>query len=178
MFPVSARGGVTFIRDDDKAPFWSLGSALEFMRTARATRRIVVLGTIADLGKHVRKGYQAAARESLAAAERVLFVGRQSHHALGAAPPGRSDDLLAFETVQDASRFLDAFLREGDLVLLKGSNTADHLGRLALARTSGVSCWRARCGKHRYCEACFLRHVPLGRGSGDPPAWGRRGASA
>ena len=40
--------GVTFIRDDFKAPLWSIPAALQFMREARAQRKVVVIGTISD----------------------------------------------------------------------------------------------------------------------------------
>src|SRR5690606_22407233 len=45
-------------------------------------------------------------------------------------------------------------LRPGDLVLLKGSNLADHLSRLALARLRTVNCWRERCGRNLQCAYC------------------------
>jgi aminoacyl-tRNA hydrolase len=46
------------------------------------------------------------------------------------------------------------------LILLKGSNTSDHLYRLALSRTMPVACWRMDCKKGAYCDSCELVAVP------------------
>jgi hypothetical protein len=45
MGPVHDPGGVTLIRDDYKAPFWSIPAVLQFMKDARAPRMVVVIGT-------------------------------------------------------------------------------------------------------------------------------------
>jgi aminoacyl-tRNA hydrolase len=51
--------------------------------------------------------------------------------------PG-DDALKAFLTVDDASAYLDTFLRPGDLVLLKGSSQKDDLPRIVLDRIDGA----------------------------------------
>ena len=48
MQVVSGDDGVVFIRDDSKAPHWSLNAPLEFLREARADRKVAVVGTISD----------------------------------------------------------------------------------------------------------------------------------
>ena len=51
MSPVSLPGGATVIRDDFKAPLWTIPSALKFMEEAEAKRKIVVVGTISDISE-------------------------------------------------------------------------------------------------------------------------------
>jgi UDP-N-acetylmuramyl pentapeptide synthase len=138
MSPVELEDGVVFVRDDWKAPLWSVPPALAFLRSARAERRIAVIGTLSDYPGSNEKRYAAVARQALDAADHVVFVGRWARGALRAAPPGRPDALLAFERVEEAAEHLRQFLRPGDLVLLKGSLTVDHLDRIIEMRAAAA----------------------------------------
>lgn len=155
---VEHEDGVTFLRDDHKAPVGSIAPALEVLRSARARRKIAVLGTISDYTGNSRTTYVRAARAAAEVADLVIFAGPLASVALRA----RRDSpvpILAFHTVREASSHLDDILRAGDLVLLKGSNAADHLVRIPLARTQSVACWRPRCGKKKHCDKCSLLTV-------------------
>lgn len=162
MSPVILPDGVTFVRDDWKASLQTVSPALDFMKTAKAPRRIAIIGTIADTMGDRGSIYVAMARRALASTDQVCFVGPHAFTALRAKTHAGDDRLRAFATVKAASEFLEDFLRPGDLVLLKGSNTADHLYRIILARTRGVACWRARCMKNGFCDTCSLLDVPSG----------------
>jgi UDP-N-acetylmuramoyl-tripeptide--D-alanyl-D-alanine ligase len=170
MSPVSLPDGVTFIRDDWKASVHTISPALDFMKTAEAPRRIAIIGTIADTMGDAGAIYVTMARRALAAADQVYFVGPRAFAALRAKTHAGDDRLRAFATVKAASEFFKGFLRPGDLVLLKGSNTADHLYRIILARTLPVVCWQANCKKIRFCDTCSLLHIPSDAGSSATPA--------
>lgn len=145
-------GGVTFLEDDWKAPTWSLDAAFEVLRSARARRRILVLGQLSDDPKNPRQLYRQVALRALAAADVVVAVGRWSHYLAG------SDDRLhGFATAAECHRFLEDLLAPGDLVLVKSSAGHDHLERLALARQEGMACWRNACGRPMWCDSCGLR---------------------
>ena len=160
MSPEELTDGVTFIRDDWKAPLWSVATVMDFMRTAEAARKIMVFGTFSDFpGDRARK-YQRVARDALGFADRVLFVGPQAHMVDKVIKQAGPDHLFAFSRLRDANEWLQAELRAGDLVLLKGSNSADHLMRLVLARQAPISCWREKCGRNFFCERCALLHKP------------------
>ena len=107
------------------------------------------------------KRFARVAREALAAADRVVFVGPNARLAARAAPPG-SDALVTFATVREAAAFLEHDLGAGDLVLVKGSDKVDHLGRLVLSRLRDVTCWRERCGRGQVCDRCELLAAPPG----------------
>jgi UDP-N-acetylmuramyl pentapeptide synthase len=156
----SARG-VTVIRDDWKAPDWSLLKAVQYIADARAARKLIVIGTISDSGGR-RHLYRNAVAGAVAAADRVLLVGPRAAAASRRLGTVGGEKLLAFALAQDAARWLTDFLREGDLVLLKGSNNADHLARLALALDQDVGCWRAHCPRRVICDRCRLRGVLAG----------------
>lgn len=164
MSPLALPDGVTVIRDDWKASIHTIPPALDFLKQARATRKIAILGTIADTMGDARSVYVRMARLSLDAADSTIFVGPRAFSALRAKKDAGDDRLRAFGTVKAATQFLDGFLRPGDLVLLKGSNTADHLYRIVLSRTHPVACWRADCKKNGFCDTCSLLQVPS-----DPP---------
>lgn len=147
--------GVVFIRDDYKASIKSIPPTLDFLRSARARRKIAVFGTISDYPGNATRWYVRTARDALSVADIVMFVGPNGSLALRARR-GPHDAIKAFATVRDASRYLNGILEPGDLVLLKGSNTADHLVRLAMARTRAIGCWRNRCGRIVSCDECEL----------------------
>ncbi len=49
MQPVTTPDDVTFIRDDFKAPLWTLDACFEFMKAAKARRKIVLIGEVSDI---------------------------------------------------------------------------------------------------------------------------------
>ena len=114
------------------------------------------------------------ARRALEAADHVVFVGAWASRALRAARGEAQDRLRAFSTVRQASDYLNAMLRPGDLVLLKGTNRKDHLLRIILARSGQVQCWRDDCGRQRFCDSCERLSVrspePAPYVAGSPPA--------
>lgn len=149
-------GGVTFLEDDWKAPTWSLDTAFDVLRNARARRRILVLGQLSDDPKNPRQLYRQVARRALEAADVVVAVGRWSHY-LDGVGDGR---LHGFATAAECHRFLSGLLEEGDLVLVKSTAGHEHLERLVLARQEGMACWRHACGRLLWCHECRLRWKP------------------
>jgi UDP-N-acetylmuramoyl-tripeptide--D-alanyl-D-alanine ligase len=160
MSPVALPEGVTFIRDDWKASVHTIPPALDYMRQARAPRKVAIIGTIADTMGDAGAIYVSMAKRAIASTDLVCFVGPRASSALRAKTHPGDDRIRAFATARGAAEFMEDFLRPGDLVLLKGSNTADHLYRIILARTRGVACWRADCMRNLFCDECSLLHVP------------------
>jgi len=128
MSPV-ALDGVTFIRDDVKAPLWAIDAAFAFLADARAGRKLAVIGTISDYPGSTSRAYRRAAESALAVADEVLFVGPNAGRALNARRDADGPPLHAFATLDAAAEHLRANLRQGDLVLVKGSK-ADRLQRI------------------------------------------------
>ncbi|MDP2369218.1 aminoacyl-tRNA hydrolase [Rhodoferax sp.] len=162
MQPVTTHGGVTFIRDDWKAPLWTVDSCLDFMQAARATRKVLVIGTLSDCGAGAPEKYIKVARRAQEIADLTVFVGPWASQVLKARKPGAEDALRVFRNVRDAAEYLKAHIGTEDLVLLKGTNKQDHLSRLVLARQDGVACWRDDCQRHVFCSECPDRNVSSG----------------
>jgi UDP-N-acetylmuramoyl-tripeptide--D-alanyl-D-alanine ligase len=163
MQPVITADNVTFIRDDWKAPVWTLNSCFEFMQAARAKRKILVIGTLADYPGSATKEYARVARQVIDIADHVIFIGQWAAAALRVQVPGQRATLRAFSRVRDASDYVNSILQPGDLVLLKGTTKQDHLLRIILARSAPFLCWRDDCKINIYfCDVCPQRTVASG----------------
>lgn len=154
MFPLAGDDGVAYILDDWKAPLWIMPSAFDFLRSAQAERKILILGTVSDYSGAAAPAYSRVARAALQAADHVVFVGPMATFGLRARTPETVGRLHAFAAIKDAAKFLKSLVQDGDLVFLKGSNRSDHLARLVYHRLEPISCWRMNCGKMMPCTAC------------------------
>ena len=113
---------ITFIRDDVKAPLWSIPPALKIMKDAKAKRKIVVIGTISDYAGNSDRKYQSVARQALDVADHVVFVGSRASKCLKARKSPQDETLQAFYSVDAAREYLNTLFQPGDLVLLKASD--------------------------------------------------------
>jgi UDP-N-acetylmuramyl pentapeptide synthase len=161
MSPHETTDGVIFIRDDWKAPLWTIPASLNFMRTAKAQRKVIVIGSISDTPKSFYDRYKIVIRQALDVVDKIVLVGDHAHSALKARPHPEDDRIMAFDTLYHLNFFLSNYLKAGDLVLLKGSTRADHLQRIVLSRTNNIACWREKCGKFRFCSNCRFLHSPF-----------------
>jgi UDP-N-acetylmuramoyl-tripeptide--D-alanyl-D-alanine ligase len=158
---VQLPGGITLLEDNVKAAAWSLESAIEVLRRARARRKVVVLGQISDSPLKPSKLYRDAARLCLEVADIVLVVGRWAKYAERARGPGT---LYAVDSPRAAHELLERLLTPGDLVLIKSNMLPVHLERLALVRQQiEVKCWRTTCSRPIWCQDCRLRTRPAPR---------------
>lgn len=163
MQVVEDNDGVVFIRDDWKSPEWSLQAPIDFLKMAKATRKIAVIGTVSDSSTENSRRYPAAARVALDGADKVIFVGLNSAHALRAKESADDNRILAFINIAQAAAYLKTELRRGDLVLLKGNNPTDHLSRIYLDRIGAVQCWRneSQCDISLFCSVCPKLNEPF-----------------
>ena len=85
----------------------------------------------------------------------ALFVGDHAHYAARAAIGDGMDvdRCRAFILLEDAASWLRGFLRDGDLVFLKG-RTSDHLSRILFAQFGTIGCWKTSCRIRRPCDVC------------------------
>jgi len=139
---------------DYKAPYWTIAASLAFIKSAQARRRTIVFGTLSDYPGNARARYRRVAREALAVADRVVFVGRHSSHVTNLQHGETRDRLHAFETAYQANEFLTRTAVPGELVFIKTSRRPDHFERLILSQLDRVVCWREQCGKGANCQEC------------------------
>ena len=144
--------GEFYVRDTYKAAYDSVDAMLDFASYAHADRKIIIIGTLSDYGGSPSVKYRDIARRAAEIADYVIFVNKftSGYFKRGTIP----DNVLSFERLKQASDFLDATLKSGDLVIVKGSKN-HHLERLILARTAEVTCWEISCGKGDIrCDRC------------------------
>ncbi|MFN3547514.1 MAG: Mur ligase family protein [Mesorhizobium sp.] len=151
---------VTIIADTYKAPLWSVPTSLDIVRNARAERKTVVVGTISDIPGSTSPKYMETAREALAIADRVIFVGSQSAR-VDRLMPEAGGRLLTFERVEEAAAYLSRTAIAGELIYLKASG-GDHLERIVLDWQEPIACWVERCNVGTSCLEC-RRLYPDGR---------------
>ncbi|HLF10251.1 MAG TPA: UDP-N-acetylmuramoyl-tripeptide--D-alanyl-D-alanine ligase [Gammaproteobacteria bacterium] len=161
------RRGVTFVRDDWKSPLWSIRHPIDFVSTLPARRRLLVLGTISDYRGASYQRYRDTVKHALDVFDEVLMVGEHAGKAERLSKLLDSQALHGFETVEGAARYVLDTAQSGDVVLIKGPNPGQHLARIALVFDADVRCWRTKCGKEIFCDACALLTVPgSARGTG------------
>jgi UDP-N-acetylmuramoyl-tripeptide--D-alanyl-D-alanine ligase len=142
----------TYILDTQKAPFWTIASGLAFVKAAHAPRKTVVFGTISDYPGAGGSRYRRVARDALAVADRVVFVGSNAGHIDKLRQGEDGGKLFGFQTSYEASAFLNNDVARGELIYVKAS-LADHLERIMLFKQ--VVCWRERCGENwSSCPGC------------------------
>ena len=161
MSPESLPCGATVIRDDWKAPLWTVPSALKFMAEAQAKRKIIVIGTISDYRGDASSKYISVARQAFDVADYVFFVGPWASRCLRAKQNPADDRLQAFSNVQAVTQFLTDFLQPEDLVLIKGSHEADHLMEIVLRlKKQGVE--KNLTDKPQFSESQNEQQISLG----------------
>lgn len=117
------RNGSTLVDDTYNASPAAVEEALSALALLPAQRRIAVLGDMLELGRysaeeHARIGGQAALRADLLVAVGTRAAGMRD----AAVAAGLSDDSFhAFGTAVEAASWLAQEVRDGDAVLLKGS---------------------------------------------------------
>ena len=100
----------------------SIAAALDVLASAEARRRVAVLGDMLELGAQGPAMHaELADLPSIAKIERIHTVGGLMEHLHEALPSDKRG--LHCETADEMARALPKTLEEGDIVLLKGSNS-------------------------------------------------------
>ena len=115
--------GATIYDDTYNSNPYALQRTLELMTQAEARRRLAVIGDMLELGEQEMQFHRDAGRAIPKSIDVVVGVGKRTRALLdGAREAGFAGARLHhFDTAQEAGEFLKDEIREGDLVLLKGS---------------------------------------------------------
>ncbi|HET8774563.1 MAG TPA: UDP-N-acetylmuramoyl-tripeptide--D-alanyl-D-alanine ligase [Thermoanaerobaculia bacterium] len=115
--------GATIYDDTYNSNPYALKRTLELMAQAEATRRVAVIGDMLELGEQELQFHREAGQGIPKSIDVVVGVGKRTEALLdGAREAGFADDALHhFDNAQQAGEFLKNEVREGDLVLIKGS---------------------------------------------------------
>jgi UDP-N-acetylmuramoyl-tripeptide--D-alanyl-D-alanine ligase len=174
MEPVQLPNGVVMIRDDYSNTVGGWEASLEFLREARAGRRVLAVTDISDAGVNRRHRLRNLASAVAGWLDLLVLVGAENRYGVRKAMEAgmAAGQAHGFDSLRGAAEFLKTELRAGDLVLLKGRST-DHAARLFYAQSGSLGCWDDYCRKTMLCDECWeLGFQP----SGDfvPSSLGRR----
>ncbi|HEX6096051.1 MAG TPA: UDP-N-acetylmuramoyl-tripeptide--D-alanyl-D-alanine ligase [Thermoanaerobaculia bacterium] len=124
IIPLQIGGqGATIYDDTYNSNPYALKRTLELMTQAEAKRRVAVIGDMLELGEQELQFHRDAGLGIPKSIEVVVGVGKRTRALLdGAREAGFAESALHhFENAQEAGEFLKGEIREGDLVLIKGS---------------------------------------------------------
>jgi UDP-N-acetylmuramoyl-tripeptide--D-alanyl-D-alanine ligase len=158
MQVVELPNGTRIIQDDYKSALETIETALDFLRSIPATRRLVVLGNIADPPNPQRKVYQMIGHRFGQFADLAFLLGSHDRlYASGAAAAGmpRQRIIKLHNDLRQAVEALRNILQPGDVLVVKG-RLDDHLERITLALSGQkIGCWRTECRSRAYrCGNC------------------------
>ncbi len=117
----------SFIIDDtyNSSPV-SATAALEILQEIKAPRKIAVMGDMLELGKDTESGHQMVAKNFLAAKGDIFFaVGRRMQFAAEELKKHNfnPEKIFIFPDPISAGRKLKEIVQDGDLILVKGSQS-------------------------------------------------------
>jgi UDP-N-acetylmuramoyl-tripeptide--D-alanyl-D-alanine ligase len=152
-------GGPRFIVDSAKAPWHSLSLAFDMIARARAGRKRIVLGQLADFTGSNTK-YAHAYTSAREIADQVIYAGDHAHRSRASQDDRDGGRFIELRTAKEVSDHVAQTAQPDELILIKSSSSL-HLERVALARMHDVQCWIPVCGKSEGCEQCGLYGVPF-----------------
>ncbi|MEK7120420.1 MAG: UDP-N-acetylmuramoyl-tripeptide--D-alanyl-D-alanine ligase [Patescibacteria group bacterium] len=111
------------IDDTYNASPLSMHAALDFLQGISASRKIVVLGDMLEIGKYSEEAHRSVGDKAKNIADFIITVGERAKFIYQEALENNfsQDNLKHFETSKEAGEFLDRIIEAGDVVLVKGS---------------------------------------------------------
>lgn len=110
-FERSEKNGILFINDAYNANPESMKAALNSLQAMQARKKIAALGSMKELGKFSENGHREIGELALSIADELLVLGDEWQHG------------KRFDTHETLALYLKELMREGDVVLIKGSRS-------------------------------------------------------
>lgn len=118
----------TYLIDDSyNASPLSMHAALDTLRDLPAKRRIAVLGDMLEIGKYTAEAHERVGRLAAGSVDVLFAVGQRAKFIAEAAREGgmKRANIRSFDTAEEALEPLQALMKKGDLVLIKGSHAME-----------------------------------------------------
>ena len=115
---------IKIINDSYNASYDSMKAALEVMNNIKANRKIAVLGNMLELGEYTSKLHRKVGEEVVKnKIDMLITVGEYAKDISKKAKELGMDKVIEFDDIEEVSNYLKGHLNEGDLILLKASNS-------------------------------------------------------
>jgi UDP-N-acetylmuramoyl-tripeptide--D-alanyl-D-alanine ligase len=107
-------------------------TALDLLAQIKSTRKIAALGTMNELGEITHSAHIEIGKKAAQVAKLLVAVGHEAPTIKQGALDGgmKEDQIFTFFDSEEAGRFLQGQLKQGDLVLVKGSQNRVRMERL------------------------------------------------
>ncbi|HEX7586218.1 MAG TPA: cyanophycin synthetase, partial [Patescibacteria group bacterium] len=102
----------------------SVAAALEVLGEIKSERKVAVLGDMLELGEETEKSHRNVAREFLKIKGDIFFtVGPRMKFAVAELVQRgfKKENIFSFDNPTDAGKKLQEIMKEGDIILVKGS---------------------------------------------------------
>lgn len=163
---VELANDVVMIRDDFKSSLETVDAALDLLAAIPAPRKLIVMGEISEPPGSQGPIYRRIGERMAGIASHLVVIGGNfQRFAAGARRGGLSPDAVVDvkRSIRGAIEAVEAVLRPGDVVLIKGRDT-QKLDRVALSLMGAdCNCEIPFCEAKIRCAVCPM----LGRGWGD-----------
>ena len=115
------------IDDSYNASPLSMHAALDTLRDLPAKRRIAVLGDMLEIGKYTEEAHERVGRLTAGSADILFTVGPRAKFIAEAAEKAgmKRSVIRSFDVADEVVEPLQALLKKGDLVLVKGSHAME-----------------------------------------------------
>lgn len=124
LYAVTGPHGSLILDDSYNASPQSVIAALNLLQELDAKRRVAVLGDMLELGEFEDAGHRMVGKRAADVVDHLVTIGRRAHiiaaEAIEAGLPARR--IMQLENRDEAQHYLMENLREGDVVLVKGSH--------------------------------------------------------
>lgn len=129
MRPIPGIKGTLLLDDSYNAAPASMASALEVLRyftPPEGARRVAALGKMAELGSYSVDEHRLLGLRAAEVADVLVCVGEEARDVRrGAMEAGMSEgNIQVFANATEAGRWLDFNVKQGDVILIKGSQSA------------------------------------------------------
>ncbi len=128
--PIAGIKGCLIIDDSYNAAPASMHNGLdilrEFERGNQFDKKIVALGSMAELGRYSEDEHRLIGMKVAEIADTFIAVGEDMLSAVDSAKEAGmdSDKIEWFKTSEEAGRYLDNYVQKGDIIYVKGSQSA------------------------------------------------------
>lgn len=118
------KDNVKVINDSYNASYDSMKAALEVMGKTKANRKIAVLGNMLELGDYTKQLHEKVGEEVVKNKIDILItIGEYAEDIANRAEQLGMKNIFRFENINDAIELIKSYIKNGDLLLLKASNS-------------------------------------------------------
>ena len=117
------RDGIVFIDDSYNASLDSIKSSLEILRNEKCNRRIAVIGDVLELGEYSERIHKEIGKELFNSnLDYIITIGEYTKYTDKYLKDNGFNNIKHYDKENDSYSFIEELLKEGDVVLFKGSH--------------------------------------------------------